>query len=299
MGRVTGEIKALSEQYSFRRIDEDHVALAPYGRGTDDGFFFWGELTRAHMRDALAKGIDWEGFAEAQEQDVILRVADGQGPGSWMDGVEADAPRDERSADSMPREGLGGEERDDLRIESHRRDLAGTSREDAGREDARAEPEARIGDFKHIGDDDPNPGRDRRRSGLAEDAKPNQIKREARELHLESEPAAYAVVARAVDLARLPVEMRREFEEGWAKARTGPVGGLGGKASEKPDAVAVDDKAVPSPSEIAAGTRAVGTRHGGEQWNQRLAIPSEIAGDSHVERAESQHGPESDKGHGR
>lgn len=299
MGRVTGEIKALSEEYSFRRIDEDHVALASYGRGKDDGFFFWGELTQAHMRDALANDIVWEGFTEAQAQDVIRRVIDGQGSGCWMDGVEADVPPDKRPAEWMHQEGLGSEERDDLRIESRRRDLVDTSCVDAEREDAQAEPEARIGDFKHIGDDDPNPGRSRCRSDLAEDAKPNEIMGEVRELHLESKPAANAVIDRAVDLARLPVEMRREFEKGWAMARTGPVGGLGGKASKNSDVVAVDDKVVPSPSEIAAGTRAVGTRDGGEPWNQRLATPSEIAGDGQVARAESQHGPESDKGHGR
>lgn len=449
MKRVTGEIKALSEQYSFKRIDEDHVSLAPYRRGADDGSFFWGELTQAHMRDALAKGIDWDGFTEAQEQDVIRRVTDGQGSEFWMDGVEADVPRDKRPAESMPREELGSEERDDLRIESHQRGLVDSFDEGAEREDAQAELiadfharieglkrdgvpsypplggrvpwpeapetsklawiiwestnvwtgaestdagtgppvirvpgrvalevveryvdyagllaaqrerlealrtgldagrlggewpggedpvalglaravaigtfeeglkalkangdrpwsevpedvkvrvlvelateagppgayaleaiarevdparlpvwrrealaglldqlnrgaldgenpnpgyqgdraefalrlselEARLEDFKHIGDDDPNPGRDRRWSDLAEEAKLNEIMSEARELHLESEPAAYAVIARAVDLARLPVEMRREFEKGWAEARPGSVGG--------------------------------------------------------------------------
>lgn len=110
MERATAEIKELSEEFAFERIDEERVALAPYGRGADDGFFFWGELTQAHMRDALANGVDWEGFTEAQEQDVIRRVIDGQAPEFWMDGVEMDDPRDERPADSMPiddRDGSG------------------------------------------------------------------------------------------------------------------------------------------------------------------------------------------------
>jgi hypothetical protein len=238
MKRVTGEIKALSEQYSFKRIDEDHVALTPYRRGADDGFFFWGELTQAHMRNALARGIDWEGFAEAQEQDVVRRVIDGQGPGSWMDGVEADVPRDERSADSMPREGLGGEEREDLRIGSYRRAPVGSFDEDAEREDAQAEL---IADF-HA-----------RIEGLKGDGMPSYP----------------------------------------------PSDWLGGSASEKPASAALDERAFPSPSEIVAGTSAVGTHNGTEQGRHRSPIPSEIAGDSHVERAESQHGPESDKGHGR
>jgi hypothetical protein len=102
MEQVIGGIKELSEEYSFKRIDEERVTLAAYGRGADDGYFFWGELTQVHMRDALANGIDWEGFTEAQEQDVIGRVIDGQAPEFWMDGVEMDDPRDERPADSMP-----------------------------------------------------------------------------------------------------------------------------------------------------------------------------------------------------
>jgi len=88
-----------------------------------------------------------------------------------------------------------------------------------------AELEARIKDLKHIGDDDPDPGRYRRWSDLAEEARLDEIMWEARKLHLESEPAAYAVIARAVDLAQLPVETRQEFERGWAEARPGPEGG--------------------------------------------------------------------------
>lgn len=104
--RVIGEIKELSEEYAFERIDEERVALAPYGRGTEDGFFFWGELTQAQMRDALANGIDWEGFTKAQEQDVIRRVIDGQAPEFWMDGIDMHVPRDKRPAESMSHEEL-------------------------------------------------------------------------------------------------------------------------------------------------------------------------------------------------
>jgi hypothetical protein len=98
MERVTGAINGLLEEYAFKRTDEHHVALVPHGRGTDDGFFYWGELTEAHRRDALANGIDWEGFTASEKSDVIMRVLDGENRADWMNGIkyynpEEDFPR--------------------------------------------------------------------------------------------------------------------------------------------------------------------------------------------------------------
>jgi len=44
---------------------------------------------------------------------------------------------------------------------------------------------------------------------------------------------------------------------------------------------------------------AFGTHDGGEQEHHRLPTPSEIAGDSPVQPAESRHGPEPDRGNSR
>ncbi len=53
---------------------------------------------------------------------------------------------------------------------------------------------------------------------LREDEKFGLIIGEIHELHLGTEAFAYAVLAREVDLARLPAETRREFEKGRAEA---------------------------------------------------------------------------------
>jgi hypothetical protein len=76
-----------------------------------------------------------------------------------------------------------------------------------------AELEARIEDFKHLDDDGPDPGRYRRWGGMAEEAKLNEILHQMRTLGLESEPAAYVVAAREVDVKQLPREARREFND--------------------------------------------------------------------------------------
>lgn len=119
MERAIREIEALSEEYSFRRIDDGRVALASHGRGTDDGFSFWGELTDAQKRDVLARGVDWEGFTEGEKADVIGRVIDGEPAAAWMDGIkyynpEEDFPRPmtrreqiERAASEIRRNGDG------------------------------------------------------------------------------------------------------------------------------------------------------------------------------------------------
>ncbi len=53
MERVVNAIQSLREDYSFKRVDDEQVAIAPHGRGTEDGYFFWDELVPAHRRDAL------------------------------------------------------------------------------------------------------------------------------------------------------------------------------------------------------------------------------------------------------
>jgi hypothetical protein len=77
-----------------------------------------------------------------------------------------------------------------------------------------AELEARIEDYKHLGDQDRDLGRYHRWGDLLEEAKFDEIMWEIRALHLESEVAAYHILHREVDMARLPEEQRREFLEG-------------------------------------------------------------------------------------
>jgi hypothetical protein len=88
MDRVVNAIQTLREEYAFKRVDEEHVALAPYGRATEDGYFFWDELVPAHRRDALARGIDWDGFNASERADVIMRVLDDEPAIAWMDGIK-------------------------------------------------------------------------------------------------------------------------------------------------------------------------------------------------------------------
>lgn len=42
--------------------------------------------------DVLDMYVGWEGFTEAQEDDVIRRVMDGESADFWLDGIEADDP---------------------------------------------------------------------------------------------------------------------------------------------------------------------------------------------------------------
>src|SRR5262249_27430228 len=76
MDRVVNAVQALRKEYSFTRVDDEHVALASYGRATEDGYFFWDELVPPHRRDALTRGIDWDGFNPSERADVIMRVLD-------------------------------------------------------------------------------------------------------------------------------------------------------------------------------------------------------------------------------
>ena len=92
MDRVTKEIEALQENWSFVPLDDKRVILTSHGRGTDDGFYYWTELSENHRQDALSAVIDWTGFAETQRADVIKRVLDGQEPDFWMDGIDQDEP---------------------------------------------------------------------------------------------------------------------------------------------------------------------------------------------------------------
>jgi hypothetical protein len=95
MTRVVDEIRGLREDYCFKRLDQVHVALASHGRGTEDDYFFWGELTRDHQRDALVQGIDWEGFDAAERTDVIVRVLDEEPSHRWMVGIEQYNPKED------------------------------------------------------------------------------------------------------------------------------------------------------------------------------------------------------------
>ena len=88
MKRVVDAIQRLPEENSFKRVDDEHVALVPYGRAMENGYFFWDELVPAHRRDALARGIDWDGFNASERADVIMRVLDDEPSHRWMRGVK-------------------------------------------------------------------------------------------------------------------------------------------------------------------------------------------------------------------
>jgi hypothetical protein len=45
-------------------------------------------LVPAHRRDALARGIDWDGFNASERGDVIMRVLDGEPSHLWTRGVK-------------------------------------------------------------------------------------------------------------------------------------------------------------------------------------------------------------------
>jgi hypothetical protein len=78
--------------------------------------------------------------------------------------------------------------------------------------------------FKHPGHDDSSAARDRRWSDMPEEAKLGEIMHRVRELHLESEAAAYAVVSREVEIRRVGRAQWWEFEEARRNAYPKPVG---------------------------------------------------------------------------
>jgi hypothetical protein len=49
---------------------------------------WWEDLSRDEQQAVLREDVDWSGFTEADEDNVINRVIDAQEPEFWMDGVE-------------------------------------------------------------------------------------------------------------------------------------------------------------------------------------------------------------------
>jgi hypothetical protein len=112
-----------------------------------------------------------------------------------------------------------------------------------------AEFEARVEDYKHFGIADDR-GIERRWQNLSEGEKFDRIMGEMRELHLESEPAAYRAIDREIDIRFAPEERRQNFggdlQESWLSPAAAPHGNEHHRLN--------DDSAkqsLPSPSEIA------------------------------------------------
>jgi hypothetical protein len=58
----------------------------------------WEDLSREQQQFVLREDVNWSGFTEAQEADVIRRVLDGEEANFWMDGIAADAASPQRSS---------------------------------------------------------------------------------------------------------------------------------------------------------------------------------------------------------
>jgi hypothetical protein len=50
----------------------------------------WGSLSQAQRKTVLDMDVNWIGFTEAQEDDIIRSVIDDDAPELWMDGIEPD-----------------------------------------------------------------------------------------------------------------------------------------------------------------------------------------------------------------
>lgn len=53
---------------------------------------WWDDLDRAEQRAILDEQVDWEGFTEAEKEEVEQRVLDEEDAEFWMDGIAADPP---------------------------------------------------------------------------------------------------------------------------------------------------------------------------------------------------------------
>ncbi len=87
MDRVTNSIEVLILSLDVVCLEGDRVIPASPDCGS--GYFFWGDLSQTQKQAALSVAIDWEGFSEDQQWDVIKRVLDGEEPDMWMEGLDA------------------------------------------------------------------------------------------------------------------------------------------------------------------------------------------------------------------
>jgi hypothetical protein len=175
-------------------------------------------------------------------------------------------------------------------------DKAGSSRSttmaDSRDDRAVAELEARIGDFKQLGA--PDGGGARRPWGeLSERRKLHEIAFEIDELHLGADPRAHAILAREVDLDRVPEEERRMLKAAAERREQRyMVAHLDGTVTEGEltPSLAIEYLAReaergdgrPMAALASAGTRRGGSGEDGvhpKRAEQRTPSPGEIAGD--------------------
>jgi hypothetical protein len=167
----------------------------------------------------------WAGRPEAEKvRDIIGMAAETAAPGGYTLDVIA------REVDPGRLPEWRREPLRDLMSRLDRGEFGGEGRDRLdpdGRVDAAlrlAELEARVEDEKRLG----APDRDGKRwpwGELTEEQKLGEIELEIGELHLRTEPKAYEVAAREVDLARVPEARRRSFEESREEAGLGPARG--------------------------------------------------------------------------
>jgi hypothetical protein len=161
----------------------------------------------------------WAGRPEAEKVRVIVDHAlETAAPGAYTLAVIG-REVDDAGLPPWRREALEG-----LRARIDRGEFDGAGRDPLDPDDRvdralrLAELEARVEDEKRLG----APDRDGKRwpwRELTEEQKLGEIELEIGELHLGAEPKAYEVVAREVDLARVPEARRRTFEESREEAQ--------------------------------------------------------------------------------
>ncbi len=87
MERVIQKIEWLKSMSYFQ--EEGRVPET----ASDTTLPWWEDLSRSEQEAVLSADVSWEGFTEAEEQDVIRRVTEGEDSEFWMDGIGADDDR--------------------------------------------------------------------------------------------------------------------------------------------------------------------------------------------------------------
>jgi hypothetical protein len=64
-------------------------------RESSDGPLRWNDIPETERLVFLDGNVNWEGFSREQEFEVVSRVADGEDPEFWMDGIQPVIEREE------------------------------------------------------------------------------------------------------------------------------------------------------------------------------------------------------------
>jgi hypothetical protein len=77
------------ESLSFLRVEGEISHLASVA-----SMPWWENLSRDEQKAVLSLDVNWQGFSEAQREDVINRVLSGESEEFWMDGIRPDNGRE-------------------------------------------------------------------------------------------------------------------------------------------------------------------------------------------------------------